>query len=34
MSDTEAEYGVQLGLDYPAPMLVVEARYDELGRRR
>jgi deoxyribodipyrimidine photo-lyase len=31
MSEAEqAEYGVQLGLDYPAPMLDVEARYDAM----
>jgi deoxyribodipyrimidine photo-lyase len=34
MTDAEgAEYGVQVGLDYPAPMLDVETRYDELGNR-
>ncbi|SDJ86424.1 deoxyribodipyrimidine photo-lyase (single-stranded DNA-specific) [Halovenus aranensis] len=32
LSDSEqAEYGVALGVDYPRPMLDIEARYDELG---
>ncbi|MFB6281994.1 MAG: DASH family cryptochrome [Haloferacaceae archaeon] len=32
MSDREqAEHGVELGADYPRPMLDVEARYEELG---
>ena len=31
MSDSEqAEYGVELGIDYPEPMLDIEARYAEL----
>ena len=28
--DEQANYGVQLGLDYPAPMLDIDARYDEM----
>ena len=28
--DEQAQYGVELGIDYPRPMLDVEARYDEL----
>ncbi|MFC6875058.1 DASH family cryptochrome [Halobellus marinus] len=34
MSDQEqAEYGVELGTDYPRPMIDVEARYSELRNR-
>ena len=34
MSDTEqAEHGVELGIDYPRPMIDFEERYTELGRR-
>ncbi|SNZ15258.1 deoxyribodipyrimidine photo-lyase (single-stranded DNA-specific) [Natronoarchaeum philippinense] len=29
--DEQATYGVELGVDYPRPMLDVEARYEELG---
>ena len=28
--DEQAQYGVELGIDYPEPMLDIEARYDEL----
>ncbi|MFC7227434.1 DASH family cryptochrome [Salinirubellus salinus] len=28
--DEQAGYGVQLGLDYPSPMLDIDARYDEM----
>ena len=28
--DEQAQYGVELGIDYPRPMLDIEARYDEL----
>ncbi|MFT4890494.1 MAG: deoxyribodipyrimidine photo-lyase [Halobacteriales archaeon] len=35
MSDREGtEYGVELGVDYPRPMIDVEARYDELRNTR
>jgi len=30
-SEEQAEYGVELGVDYPRPMLDIEARLDELG---
>ncbi|SEW25232.1 DASH family cryptochrome [Halobacterium jilantaiense] len=29
-ADEQVEYGVELGVDYPEPMLDIEARYDEL----
>ena len=35
MSDREqARYGVELGADYPQPMLDIEARYGELQDAR
>jgi deoxyribodipyrimidine photo-lyase len=30
--EQQAEYGVELAVDYPRPMIDVEARYSELGR--
>ena len=30
----QADYGVELGIDYPRPMLDIEARYDELAHQR
>ena len=29
--EQQATYGVELGVDYPRPMIDIEARYDELG---
>jgi deoxyribodipyrimidine photo-lyase len=29
----QAEYGVELGIDYPRPMIDFENRYAELGRQ-
>jgi len=31
-ADEQAAHGVELGIDYPRPMIDVEARYDELAR--
>jgi deoxyribodipyrimidine photo-lyase len=31
--DEQARYGVDLGVDYPRPMIDVEARYAELGNQ-